>query len=151
MNRQTTPTSPVISIFALAAALALFAGCQTASVEDLAPSAALNEPAETVPLPAPAPQQNTVAKAEAMPAPAAPAGETPKNTGEYPKFGRMPVAETTQLGPQGTAALRGGLAAARASQSTGAASPESYAEKMRRLRLLGLQHGNEALQEIEAP
>lgn len=138
-----------MATFALVAMLAMSAGCQTASVEDLAPSAALNEPSGTVPVPTQAPQQGGVAKVEAAPAPPAPAVEAPKNTGEYPKIGRIPVVATTQLGPQGTAELRSELAAARASQNIGVPSAETYAEKMRRLRKLGLQHGNEALQEIE--
>ena len=72
------------------------------------------------------------------------------NTGEYPKIGHIPVAETAQLGPEGSAALRNNLAAARASQNIGVAGPETYAEKMRRLRKLGLLHGQETLAEIEA-
>jgi hypothetical protein len=72
------------------------------------------------------------------------------NTGQYPKIGRIPVPETSQLGPEGTAALRGNLANARASQNTGEPGPETYAEKLRRLRKLGLLHGNETLAEIEA-
>jgi hypothetical protein len=74
----------------------------------------------------------------------------PVDTGEYPKIGRIPVPETSQLGPSGTAALRSNLASARASQNTGEPGPETYAEKLRRLRKLGLLHGNETLAEIEA-
>jgi hypothetical protein len=73
-----------------------------------------------------------------------------KETGEYPKIGRIPVPETSQLGPSGTAALRSNLTSARASQNVGGPGPETYAEKLRRLRKLGLLHGNETLAEIEA-
>lgn len=73
-----------------------------------------------------------------------------KNTGEYPKIGHIPVPETSQLGAAGTAALRSDLAAARASQNVGGPGIETYAEKLRRLRRLGLLHGNETLAEIEA-
>lgn len=76
--------------------------------------------------------------------------DAPKKTGEYPKIGRIPVPETAQLGPSGTAALRSQLADAKASQNTGEPGPETYAEKLRRLRKLGLAHGNEALAEIES-
>jgi hypothetical protein len=72
------------------------------------------------------------------------------NTGEYPKIGRIPVPATSQLGPSGTAALRSNLADARASQNTGEPGPETYAEKLRRLRKIGVLHGNETLAEIEA-
>ena len=72
------------------------------------------------------------------------------NTGEYPKIGRIPVPATSQLGPAGTASLRSNLADARASQNTGEPGPETYAEKLRRLRKLGLLHGNETLAQIEA-
>jgi hypothetical protein len=72
------------------------------------------------------------------------------NTGEYPKIGRIPVPATSQLGPSGSADLRNNLTAARASQNTGEPGPETYAEKLRRLRKLGLLHGNETLAEIEA-
>jgi hypothetical protein len=74
----------------------------------------------------------------------------PVDTGEYPKIGRIPVPETSQLGPAGTAELRSNLASARASQNTGEPGPETYAEKLRRLRKLGLAHGTETLAEIEA-
>ena len=104
-------------------AFGVLTGCQTASVEDLAPTQSL------------ASQQPQNA---------------PQNTGEYPKIGHIPVAETEQLGSSGTASLRNDLALARASQGAGAASPETYAEKMHRLKKLGLMHGQEALAEIEA-
>jgi hypothetical protein len=96
----------------------VMSGCQTSSVDDLAPSAVAN-------------------------------ADGPINTGEYPTFGRIPEGETAQLGPDGTAALRGKLTAARASQNIGAAAPETYAEKMRRLRKLGQVHGNQTLEAIE--
>jgi hypothetical protein len=83
-------------------------------------------------------------------APGAALADGPIDTGEYPKIGRIPVPETAQLGPSGTAALRSNLASARASQNTGAPGPETYAEKLRRLRKLGLAHGTETLAEIEA-
>lgn len=93
-------------------------GCQTSSVDDLAPSAVANV-------------------------------DGPINTGEYPTFGRVPEGETTQLGPDGTATLRGKLTSARASQNVGGASSETYAEKMRRLRKLGQVHGSQTLEAIE--
>ncbi len=74
----------------------------------------------------------------------------PIDTGEYPKIGRIPVPETAQLGPSGSAALRSNLVSARASQNTGEPGPETYAEKLRRLRRIGVLHGNETLAEIEA-
>lgn len=73
-----------------------------------------------------------------------------KNTGEYPKFGNLPTAQTAQLGPDGTASLRSGLADAKASQNIGAEPPETYAEKLARLRRLALLHGQETIDEIEA-
>ena len=74
----------------------------------------------------------------------------PKNTGEFPKIGYVPVGETAQLGADGAAALRSQLSAARASQAAAADAPESYAEKLRRLRLLQAKHAAETLAEIEA-
>ena len=74
----------------------------------------------------------------------------PKNTGEFPKIGNIPVGETAQLGADGAAALRSQLAAAQASQAAVADAPESYAEKLRRLRLLQARHAAETLAEIEA-
>ena len=74
----------------------------------------------------------------------------PKDTGEFPKIGRIPVGETAQLGADGAAALRGQLTAARATQDAASDAPESYAEKLRRLRLLNAKHAAETLAEIEA-
>jgi hypothetical protein len=74
----------------------------------------------------------------------------PKNTGEFPKIGYIPVGETAQLGAAGAAALRGQLTAARASQAAVADAPESYAEKLRLLRLLQAKHAADTLAEIEA-
>lgn len=73
-----------------------------------------------------------------------------KNTGEYPKIGHIPVGETAQLGPGGSAALRSQLSAAHAAQATNADAAESYAEKLRRLRLLKAKHAAETLAAIEA-
>lgn len=74
----------------------------------------------------------------------------PKNTGAYPKIGYVPVGETAQLGASGAAALRSQLVAAQASQAAVADAPESYAEKLRRLRLLQAKHAADALKAIEA-
>jgi hypothetical protein len=74
----------------------------------------------------------------------------PKNTGEFPKIGHIPVAETAQLDAGGAAALRGQLSSARASQAAVADAPESYAEKLRLLRLLQAKHAADTLAEIEA-
>jgi hypothetical protein len=74
----------------------------------------------------------------------------PKNTGEFPTIGYIPVGETAQLGADGAAALRSDLTAARASQAAAADAPESYAEKLRRLRLLQAKHAADTLAEIEA-
>jgi hypothetical protein len=74
----------------------------------------------------------------------------PKNTGEFPKIGHIPVAETAQLDAGGAAALRGQLSSARASQAASADSPEPYAEKLRRLRLLQARHAADTIAEIEA-
>ena len=62
----------------------------------------------------------------------------------------MPQGETEQLGPDGIAALKTQLSAARASQNIGGTAPETYAEKMRRLRRLGQVHGSQTLQAIES-
>jgi hypothetical protein len=78
------------------------------------------------------------------------AAQGQKNTGEYPKIGYIPVGETAQLGADGTAALRGELATARAAQSANAGAPESYAAKLARLRKLGQAHSQATLAEIEA-
>ena len=53
----------------------------------------------------------------------------PKNTGEFPKIGHIPVGETAQLGAGGASALRGQLAAARASQGANAGAPEILCRK----------------------
>ena len=74
----------------------------------------------------------------------------PKNTGEFPKIGHIPIGETAQLGTGGVAGLRSQLSAARASQTASADAPESYAEKLRRLRLLQAKHAADTLAEIEA-
>jgi hypothetical protein len=74
----------------------------------------------------------------------------PKNTGEFPKIGHIPVAETAQLDAGGAAALRGQLSSARASQAAVTDAPESYAEKLRLLRLLQAKHAADTLAEIEA-
>ena len=81
---------------------------------------------------------------------AQPSAAAPKNTGEYPKIGYVPVGETAQLGASGAAALRSQLVAAQASQAAVADAPESYAEKLRRLRLLQAKHAADTLKEIEA-
>ena len=116
---------------ALSAALAL-ASCQSAGIDDLAPSAAIA---------APEPALEAARQFEAG---------APENTGAFPKIGNVPVGETAQLGAGGAAALRSGLSAARSSQSGVADAPESYAEKLRRLRLLQAKHAAETLAEIEA-
>ncbi len=108
-------------------------GCQTASIDDLAPVAAAAAPNT-----APAAGDSAAASADA-----------PKNTGEFPKFGHIPAGETSQLGPSGTAALRSELALARAGQNAVVPETETYAQKLARLRRLGLLHGTEALAEIE--
>jgi hypothetical protein len=82
--------------------------------------------------------------------PAPQAFSAPKNTGEFPKIGHIPVAETSQLDADGAASLRSGLSAARSSQDAAADAPESYAEKLRRLRLLQAKHAADTLAEIEA-
>ena len=78
------------------------------------------------------------------------AANAPKNTGAYPKIGYIPVGETGQLGADGAAALRSQLVAARSSQAAASDTPESYAEKLRRLRLLQAKHAADALKAIEA-
>lgn len=143
-----------------AAALALSA-CQSAGIDDLAPGAAITGPLPlqdaAVPVPSAAPRTTaeTAAPVEATaPAPAAAPRQTvssaPKNTGDFPKIGNVPVGETAQLGAGGAAALRSGLSAARASQDASGDAPESYAEKLRLLRLLKAKHAAETLAEIEA-
>ena len=116
---------------ALLAGEVFLGGCQTASIDDLAPDAAASAP--------------NAAQAASAPASA----DAPKNTGEFPKFGHIPAGETSQLGPGGTAALRNELALARAGQNAVAPETETYAQKLARLRRLGLLHGTEALAEIE--
>jgi hypothetical protein len=74
----------------------------------------------------------------------------PKNTGEFPKIGHIPVGETAQFDAVGEAALRSGLTAARSSQAAGADSSASYAEKLRLLRLLQAKHAADTIAEIEA-
>lgn len=137
---------------ALCAALALPA-CQSAGIDDLAPSAAIAEPAPAfeagVPVPGAAPRADAAVEPSAAPARETASG-APENTGEFPKIGNVPVGETAQLGAGGAAALRGGLSAARASQASAAGAPESYAEKLRRLRLLQAKHAAETLAVIEA-
>jgi hypothetical protein len=137
------------ALAALAVSLCLIAGCQSASVEDLAPSAALVEP-PAIGVPVPSSPPVFAAAAQAEPSPARPPFEPPKNTGEYPKIGYIPVGETSQLGPDGTAALRGQLASSRAAQSANADAPESYAAKLLRLRRLMATHIKATLDEIEA-
>lgn len=133
----------------MAAALGLsaaLAACQSAGIDDLAPSLAAAEPLPApsvpVPLPSPAPAAPPAALTQTSAA-------GPVNTGQYPKFGNIPVPETAQLGAMGTAALRSELAAAKSIQSVPVAAPETYAEKMRRLRLLAASHGKDTLAEIE--
>ena len=138
------------------ASLALLAGCQSAGIDDLAPSAAIAEPVPeldgAVPLPSAAPRQTArIAAEEPLPKVAAPAASgAPKNTGAFPNIGNIPVGETAQLGAGGAAALRSDLAAARSSQDSAAESPDSYAEKLRLLRLLQAKHAADTLAEIEA-
>jgi hypothetical protein len=74
----------------------------------------------------------------------------PKNTGAFPKIGYVPVGETTQLDANSSAALRSQLYAARSSQATSADAPGTYAEKLRRLRLLQARHAADTIAEIEA-
>jgi hypothetical protein len=130
---------------------ALLAGCQ---IDDLAPSAAVAEPLALTEAGTPVPSAAPRADAEAAAVPEAaprfdPAAES-RNTGEFPKIGNVPVGETAQLGAGGAAVLRSDLAAARASQAAAADAPESYAEKLRRLRLLQAKHAADTLAEIEA-
>ena len=131
------------------------AGCQSAGIDDLAPSAAVAEPLAltdaAVPTPSAAPREAAKpAAVEAPPETRPPAAAAPKNTGAFPKIGNVPVGETAQLGAGGAAALRSDLAAARSSQAAAADAPESYAEKLRRLRLLQASHAADTLAEIEA-
>jgi hypothetical protein len=145
--------TPAYRAIMLAAALALCA-CQSAGIDDLAPAAAFNAPlppAEAgTPLPSAAPRAQTRTAAAPDPAPGFDASAESKNTGEFPKIGHIPTGETAQLGDGGAAALRSELSAARASQNANAGAPETYVEKLRRLRLLQAKHASETLAEIEA-
>ena len=135
----------------LAGALALSA-CQSAGIDDLAPSAAIAQPLQLAeagtPVPSAAPRAEAAAAVESTPR--FDVAAESKNTGEYPKIGNVPVGETAQLGASGAAVLRSQLSAARSSQSEDAGAPESYAEKLRRLRLLQAKHAADTLAEIEA-
>jgi hypothetical protein len=146
--KQARCASMVFLAFAIA-------GCQSAGIDDLAPSAAVAEPLALadagVPVPGAAPREAAkTAAPETAPVVIQPAAAAPKNTGEFPKIGNVPVGETAQLGAGGAAVLRSDLAAARSSQAAAADAPESYAEKLRRLRLLQARHAAETLAEIEA-
>jgi hypothetical protein len=130
-------------------------GCQSAGIDDLAPSAAVAEPVALtdagVPTPSVAPRiAAKTAAPQTLPEVIQPEAAAPKNTGAFPKIGHVPVGETTQLGAGGAAVLRSDLAAARSSQAAAADAPESYAEKLRRLRLLQAKHAADTLAEIEA-
>jgi hypothetical protein len=143
--RQARCASMVFLAFAIA-------GCQGAGIDDLAPSAAIAEPLAltdaSVPTPSAAPRET--AAPETLREVTEPAAGAPKNTGAFPKIGNIPVGETAQLGAGGAAVLRSELSSARASQAASADAPESYAEKLRRLRLLQAKHAAETLAEIEA-
>ncbi len=119
------------SAMALAGLLAI-AGCTTASVTDLAPTAAV-APAE-----APLPQQR--------PQDAAPTVSGARDTGTFPDLNTPPAAATAQVGDSEKDRKIAELLAAKASQGNAPASKQAEAL---RLKKLAREHGRKVLEEIE--
>ncbi|MBK8457033.1 MAG: hypothetical protein IPL47_07935 [Phyllobacteriaceae bacterium] len=113
--------------------LMALAACKTASLQDVAPTAAVVEPKSEPPVPTPKPDE-----AETV--------DGPTNTGAFPNLNVRPDAAAGQLSEEEKAAEIARLNAARAGQGSSAgASPAEIA----RLKKLAVSHGDKALEEIE--
>ncbi|MFZ1679644.1 MAG: hypothetical protein WAT70_01385 [Rhizobiaceae bacterium] len=119
------------SALALAGILAI-AGCTTASVTDLAPTAAVT-PADV-----PVPQQRPAAEAAAS--------NGARDTGAFPDLNTPPAAATAQVDEAEKNRKIAELLAARASQGNAPASRQAEAL---RLKKLAREHGRKVLEEIE--
>lgn len=146
-----TTTRGLTAAAALAAVLAI-AGCQTASLEDAAPTSATAAPASkplisvediTVPSPVPLPrgeaplppQQQFVTDGIA-------------DTGSFPAVGTPRQTANSQLSAAEQAAITAEMERLKASQPAGGASQAEYEARLKRLRELAGTHAADAEREI---
>lgn len=141
----------------LAAFLALAAGCQTASLEDAAPTAAASTVAAAgrapdkplismqdvnIPSPIPLPRGQTALPQQDF------VGSGMRDTGRYPSVGVPRQAANSQLTPAEQAAMLAEMERLKAGQGPAASSQAEYDERLKRLRDLAGSHAAEAEREI---
>lgn len=136
----------------LAALLAVAGGCQTASLEDAAPTSASATPASkplisvediTVPSPIPLPRGEAP-----LPPPQQFVTDGIADTGNFPSVGTPRQTANNQLSAAEQAAITAEMERLKASQPAGGASQAEYEARLKRLRELAGTHAADAEREI---
>lgn len=132
-----------VRIAVLIAAMSVFSGCRTTSLEEIAPTNLVPPPArETTSATAASENDPAEAIADAVPA----VDDGPRNTGRYPNINIVPKGETAQISNAERKEKVAELEAAKKEIDAEDGDAESEADKLRRL---AREHAKEALDAIK--